>query len=488
MSRPSEENAVTATVTDAGPFEKLVTFTVEHHELEAAAARTARRLSQEIRIKGFRPGKAPRPIVEATVGKERLRSETIDDLLPSKVAEVLVDEGLNPAVSPRLERLDDVIGGGVEVEVRVTMWPTLDGLPEYAGRLIEVGSPDVGDEELATQLDRIREQFAALEPADRPAADGDYVTIDLSVSHAGEPVPEASATDLLYEVGSSGFLEGIDDVLVGVSAGDTVGFDGTLPPGFGDKAGLGVVFSVAVKDVKAKVLPDLTDEWVSEITEFETVSDLEADLRGRIGDIKRRSLASEFRERTLGMLVDEIQLDLPDAIVRAEMDELLHRFAHRLEGDNVSLDDYFRVTGVSEDQFVADLRAQAERSIRTRLVLEAVADQEGVEVPDDELQAVVEVVALQSEQPDQVREAFAGTPRGQSLRGDILRSKALDALVALASPVDEHGNPVDLTVSEPEPPVEVEAEVVEGEIVEAIVEGEIIEAGEGRVGDGFEEE
>jgi trigger factor len=479
---------VTATVTDAGPFEKLVTFTVEHHELEAAASRTARRLSQEIRIKGFRPGKAPRPIVEATVGKERLRSETIDDLLPSKVAEVLVGQGLEPAVSPRLERLDDVLGGGVEVEVRVTMWPTLDELPEYAGRQIEVGSPDVTDEELTTQVDRIREQFAALEPADRPAADGDYVTIDLAASHSGEPVPEASASDLLYEVGSDGFLEGIDDVLVGASAGDTVGFDGTLPAGFGDRAGLEVAFSVTVKDVKAKVLPDLTDEWVSEITEFETVSDLEADLRERIGDIKRRSLASRFRESALGMLVDEVQIELPDALVRAEMDELLHRFAHRLQEDGISLEDYFRVTGLSEDAFVADLRAQAERSIRTRLVLEAVADQEGVEVPDDELRTVVEVVALQSEQPDQVRAAFSGTPREQSLRGDILRSKALDALVALATPVDEHGNPVDLTVSEAAPPAEVEAEVVEGEIVDAIVEGEVIEAGEFRVGGGFEEE
>lgn len=476
------------TVTDAGPFEKLVTFTVEPSEIDAAASRTARRLSREMKIKGFRPGKAPRPIVEATVGKERFRSETIDDLLPSKVTEILTAQELVPAVSPRLERLDDVDGGGVEVEVRVTMWPTLDDLPEYADRTIEVGSPDVTDDEVADQIDRIREQFAQVEDVDRPAEEGDYVSIDLSASADGGPVEEATAADLLYEVGSGGFLEGIDDVLPGASAGETVTFEGTLPEGFGDRAGQAVEFSVTVQSVKKKVLPELSDEWVSEITEFEEVGQLEEDLKARMREMKVRTLANRFRELALNTLVDQVEIEIPDALVRTEMDDLLHRFVHRLEEDGIGIEDYIRVTGISEDQLVGDLRNQAERSLKTRLVLEAVADQEGVEVPEDEVQAVVEYAALQSESPDEMRAAFAGTPRELALRGDILRSKALDALVAAATPVDEEGNPVDLTAPAPPSGTEVEAEVVEGEVVEAVVEGEVVEDGAGRASGASEEE
>lgn len=479
---------MTATVTDAGPFEKLVTFTVEPAEIDAAATRTARRLSREIKIKGFRPGKAPRPIVEATVGKDRLRSEAIDDLLPAKVSEVLTAEELSPAVSPRLERLDDVEGGGVQVEVRVTMWPSLDTIPEYADRRIEVGSPEVTDEELSEQIDRIREQFAQLEDADRPAADGDFVSVDLAANAAGEPVEEAAASDLLYEVGSGGFLPGIDEVLPGAATGDTVSFDGELPAGFGELAGKPVSFEVTVKAVKAKLLPEMTDEWVSEITEFETVAELESDLRERMSEMKVRTLAAAFREKALATLVEQVEVELPEALVRAEMDELLHRFAHRLEEDGISLEDYVRVSGVTEDQLVADIRSQAERSLHTRLVLEAVADQEGLEVPDQEVWALVEYAALQSDRPDEMRAAFRGTPREMELRGDILRSKALDALVAAAIPVDDEGNPVDLTVPEPQAGAEVEAEVVEGEVVEAIVEGEVVEDAADQDGVASEEE
>lgn len=476
------------TVSDAGPFEKLVTFTVEPSEIDAAASRTARRLSRDMKIKGFRPGKAPRPIVEATVGRERFRSETIDDILPSKVSEVLSAEDLLPAVSPRLERLDDVDGGGVEVEVRVTMWPKIEDLPEYADRTIEVGSPEVTDEELDAQIGRIREQFAQVEDVERPAEEGDYVSIDLSATAGGETVEEAAASDLLYEVGSGGFLEGIDEVLPGASAGDTVSFAGTLPEGFGERAGQEVEFSVTVNAVKKKVLPELTDAWISEITEFDTIDQLEDDLRDRMREMKVRTLANTFRELALNTLVDQVEIDLPDALIRTEMDDLLHRFVHRLQEDGIGLEDYIRVSGISEDQLVADVRDQAERSLRTRLVLEAVADQEGIEVPDEEVRALVEYAAIQSDSPEETRAAFAGTPRELALRSDILRSKALDALVAAATPVDEEGNPVDLTAPEPPGGTEVEAEVVEGEVVEAVVEGEVVEDAADQAGGASEEE
>lgn len=461
-------------VTEAGPFEKLVSFTVSDAELEAAKSKAARRLSREVNIRGFRPGKAPRPIVEATVGQERLRSEAIDELLPEKVGSVLLEQEIAPAVNPQLERIEDT-EEGVEVDVRVTLWPTLDEVPEIHDRTIDVGSVEVTDEELQEQLDRIRDQFAQLETVERSAGEGDFVSVDIRATHDGETVEEATADQLLYEIGSGGFIDGVDDVLAGASAGDVVSFDGTLPQGFGDRAGLDVTYTITVADVRAKQLPEITDEWAAEMTEFETAEELISSLRSQLGDMKKQALSNQFRQRALDELVDQVEIELPEALVRGEMDELLHRFAHRLEEQNISLEDYFQVSGQSQDAFVEDLRDQAHRSIRTRLLLEGVADQEGIEVSDEEMSTMVEAVASQTDNADEIRAAFAEGPRRQTLSGDILRNKALEAIVAGAVPVDEDGNPVDLVVeSEPQDQV-VAGEIVEGEVVEGeVVEGEVV--------------
>lgn len=468
---------MSVTVTDAGPFEKLVTFTVSEADLESAKSQAARRLARELKFPGFRPGRAPRPIVEAKVGKERLRSEAIDEVLPEKVGSALEGVDFDLAVSPQLESLDD-IEDGIEVSVKITTWPTLDEVPEIHDRTIDVGSTEVTEEELEEQVEKIRDQFGTLESVDRPTESGDFVTLDIAAEADGAPVPEASATGLVYEVGSGAFLEGVDDVLVGVAKGDTFSFDGPLPAGFGDQAGRQVTFAITVSDIRRKVKPDLTDEWVDEVTEFETVEEMQSELRSQLEQMKLQMLANSFRERAVDELVAGVTVEVPEAIIRSEMDEMLHRFGHRLQEQEVEFADYLQVTGFTQEQFMADVRAQAEQGVRTRLLLDAVADQEGLEVTEDEMMAVLNGVASRdtSGQTDasQLREMLRGTPEERSITGDILRNKALEAILSGARPVDEAGNEVDLTVQVPE----VEADVVEGEVVEDdVVEGEVV-AGE----------
>ncbi len=468
-----------ATVTDAGPFEKLVEFELTEAEIQAGKAKAARRLSKDLKIRGFRPGKAPLPIVEATVGSDRLRSEAIDDVLPEKLGSVLGETDLEPAVTPQLENIEN-LADGIKVQVRVTTWPELGSIPEIHDREIEVDTPEVTDEELAAQIDRIRDQFAELEPAGRPATSGDYVTLSISATAGAEPVEEAGAESLLYEVGHGGFIDGIDEQLEGAEEGSTVTFDGTLPPGFGELAGKEVTYTITVSAIQSKKLPELTDEWVSDITEFDTVEEMRARLTAQMAEMKKRSILTGFREQALELLVEQVDLDLPDALVSAEMDEILHRFGHRLQEQGIEFDDYFRVTGVSQEQFVDDLRRQADRSIRTRLLLEAVADQEGLEVTEEELMAVVHAVAADSRStPEGLREALRGTPQEKALTSDILRNKALDAIVSGARPVDKDGHEVDLTIDESVFEVDgeaVEGQIVEGEVLEGqIFEGEIVE-------------
>ncbi|MFP5331351.1 MAG: trigger factor [Acidimicrobiia bacterium] len=467
---------MSVTVTDSGPFEKLVSFVVAETELEVAKNQAARRLAREVRIPGFRPGKAPRKIVESTLGKDRVRSEAIDDLLPSKVSEVLEGMDIELAVSPSLQNLEDV-PEGVRVEVKVTSWPTLDEVPEIHDRTITVGSTDVTDEELESQIDRLRDQFGSLDEVDRPVEEGDFVTLDIAATLDGEPVEEATANDLVYQVGSGLFLDGVDDVLVGVTKGSTFSFDAPLPDGFGERAGTVVSFQITVTNVRVRVRPELTDEWVDEITEFETVEEMRTELRAQMGELKLRSLANRFRELALGELVDAVDVEIPDAILRSEMDELLHRFGHRLEEQDVSFADYLEVTGQTQDQFFDDVAAQAVRSVRTRLLLDAIADQEGLEVSEEEIMTVVHVaVAREPERdidPAMFRELLRGSPEEKTITADILRNKALERIISAARPVDEDGNEVDLTLPEPEP---FDGEVVEGEVVAGdFVEGEVVE-------------
>ena len=443
---------MSAKVADAGPFEKLMTLEVSGEELFAAENRVARKLSREVKIKGFRPGKAPRKMVESVVGSERLRSDAIDELLPAMVAKALDETELVPAVNPTVDAIDDV-DDGVEVQVKVTLWPKLDTVPSFQDREIEVAVPDVDEEELRTQIDRMRDQFSELETVERPVAEGDFVGIDVSATLDGQPVEDASASDLLLEAGSASFIEGIDEHVIGKKAGDIVAFEGPLPAGFGDRAGEQVTFKILVKEVKEKRLPDLTDEWVAEVTEFETVGEMRADLQRRMTEVKRAGSIAQLRNGVLEQLLDEMDLEVPEGIIGAEMDAILHRFAHELEGQGISLTDYLRVTGQDQEAFVDDLRSQADRNVRTDILLNAIAESEGIEVTEEELDEVMGSLATQADRdPEEFRAEFGA--QENAVRGDILRRKALETLAAAAVPIDENGNRIVLVTDDEEEPVE----------------------------------
>lgn len=456
-------------ITQSGPFERLVRFHISDDQIDLAKKSAARRLSQDIKIHGFRQGKAPLPIVEATVGADRVRSEAIEDLMQPKLAEVLESEEIRPAVNPELESLDDV-DGGVDVEVKVTLWPTID-LPNYKNRNIEVTDPSVTDEDLEAQTRRMLEQFATVEEVGRPARPGDFVSIDVSANLGGADVEDARAADLLYEVGSGLFIEGMDDEVTGAAAGDVIGFDAPLPEGFGERAGETVTFTVVVNEVKERILPDLDDSWVDDNTEFETVDELIEALREGLGDAKLRAVSREFTEKAMQTLRDQIDIDLPEAIIRAEMDGHLHDFLHRLEDNDLTLQDYFQASGIAQDAFIDDLRAQAELSLRNRLIIEGVIAAEEIEIGEEDLSSALQGLAARSEDPVAFLKAFREGGQELALASDILRSRALDVILSNANAVDEDGNPVDLSLNVSE----VEAEVVADDVEAGVVLAEVVE-------------
>jgi trigger factor len=438
-------------VVEAGPFERLMTLRLNEPELESAKDRVARKLSKELKIKGFRPGKAPRAVVERMVGAERFRGEAIDDALPEAVSRAISDAGLEPVTTPRVEAVRDIDGGEVEVDVRVTLWPTVDELPDYSDRTLVVDVPGVDDEEVAEQIDRLRNQFAELEEVDRAGDTGDFMLVNITALAGGSEIEEASASDLLYEIGSQSFIPGLDELLVAAAAGDIREGSATLPSGFGDHAGADVTLRVLVKGVRAKKLPEVTDEWVSDVSEFDSIEDLEATLRENLASMKLNVTRGAFQEDLMAGLIDDLDLDLPEGLVQAEMEAGLHNLHHSLETQKIELATYLQITGQDEAGFSEELRERAVRSLSTRVLLEGVASAEGIQVEDVDIAEVLDALASSSDKTaDEVRSALEAGGQEQALAGDILRRKALDVLMNRARAVDADGAVIDFSPTEPE--------------------------------------
>jgi len=435
-------------IAELGAHQRLLTLTLDAAELEAAREQATRKLGKDLNLKGFRPGKAPRRMVESAVGIERIQAEAIELALSEHLVEALTVAGLEPATSPELRETRDV-DGGLEADLAITLWPRPSRIPTLAGRRIEVSSPQVSNDEIKSQIDRLRAQYSDLEDVARPSQEGDFVQIDLSAKAGGLPVEDVAARDLLYEVGSRAFVAGLDEQATGKRPGEIVKFPATLPPGFGKHAGQEVELTVLVKAVRQRKLPELTDAWVDEVSELSTIAELEAKIREGLAPVKRAMVADEYRAKLLAETAQATDLELPEPLIVAETQSRLHNLLHELNERGLAVPDYLSATGLSEDTLVAQVRAQAVRALRSRILLDAVAEQEGIGVDDEELEAALTSLAEAAKQaPEELSQKLRTDGRAGALAGDILRRKALDRMAELARPVDAEGNELELEPEE----------------------------------------
>ena len=434
-------------VKESGRYERTLTVRLEESELEAAKNQAARKLAGQLKIKGFRPGKAPRSIVERMVGSDTLRTEAIEEAIPGVVGDALEESDLEPVTVPRVSDIRDGEDGTIEVDVLITLWPALDAVPEYGGREIEIDVPSVDADEIEQQFDALRNQSASLEGVARPATEGDFVMVNITVLRNGAELEEASANDLLYEVGSRSFLPGLDELLIGAEAGTIAQGEATLPTGFTEHGGEAVNLRVLVKEVRAKILPELTDDLVADLTEFDTVAEAREQIERNLMVLKTRQARAQFQDRLVAELLGDLDMELPAGLVEAEVEARVRNLLGRLEQDEIEFADYLRITGQDQESFLTATREQAEVALSTRILLEAVIAIEGIEVADEDMQEAVEAIAASS--GTEVAEVAAALQQGgqeEALSSDILRGKALERLVEAATPVDADGNPVDLTI------------------------------------------
>jgi trigger factor len=434
---------VKSTVETLSPTRVRLAVEVPFEELEPSLAKAYKTIARQVRVPGFRPGKAPARIIDQRVGRAVVLDEAVQDAIPRAYAEAVRDNSVRALGQPEIEltRLDD--GESLAFTAEVDVRP--DVVLPYIGELsVSVDDVEVTDAEIDERLAALRERFAVLRGVDRPVAEGDYVSIDLRSTVDGEELPGGSTTGLSYEVGSGDLMPGLDEALAGASAGEERAFQTDLVAG--EQAGRTADVVVTVRSVKEKELPELDDEFAQTASEFDTLDELRADLRTRLERVKAVEQGAQARDRVLEALLDRTEVPLPESAVGAEVEWRQHDVSHQLESAGMSLEDYLRLQDRSQEDFDAEIGRSAEGAVKTQLVLDALAEREQLGVSEADLtQHVVAQAGRLGVGPQEYADRMTQAGNLPALVAEVRRGKALAFLLEQATVTDASGRPVDLS-------------------------------------------
>jgi trigger factor len=434
---------VKSTVERLSPTRVKLNVEVPFDELKPNFDRAYRKLAQQVRIPGFRPGKAPARILEARLGRAVVLDEVVNEAVPAKYSEAVQAGEVKPLGRPEIDVTEIKDGEQLAFTAEVDVRPSIT-LPDASAISVEVDEVEVGDEEVTEQLDALRARFGTLTGVQRPAAKDDFVVVDLSATVDGKPVEEAATTGLSYQVGSGGLIDGIDEALAGMSEGESKSFGTKLVAG--EHADREAEVTVAVTAVKERELPEADDEFAQLASEFDTLDELTADLRERIGQGKRMRQAAQARDKVLEALLEGTEVPLPDSVLEAELEVRKHDAVHAFDHDEERFTEWLTEQGRSREEFDEESRTDAERSVKTQLVLDAVADAEEVGVSDMELtQQIVAQAQRFGISPEEFLRRTQEAGQLGAVYADVRRGKALATVVRQATVTDPAGATVDLS-------------------------------------------
>ncbi|WP_020107236.1 trigger factor [Nocardia sp. 348MFTsu5.1] len=430
-----------STVEQISPTRVKLNVEVSFEELEPDFARTYKTMARDIRIPGFRPGKAPAKLIEARVGRDAVLAQVVNDAIPAKYSEAVESSEIKAIGQPEIDLSELEYGKSITFTAEVDVRPEID-LPDYSTLEIEVEPVSVDDDAVDEQLEALRARFGTLTGVDRPVADGDFVSIDLSATIDGKEVEEAATSGLSHEVGSGELIDGLDDALIGLKAGEEKIFKSTLVAG--DHSGDEADVTVKVVSVKERELPEVDDEFAQLASEFDTVDELKADLRERVARSKKMGQANAISEALVAKLVETIDVPLPEAIVAAEVDGQIHQVVHSLNHDDEAFERLLEAQGTTREKFEAEAREGAEKSVKTQLLLDAIADQQETDVAQDELmQQIMFQAQRYGMQPAEFAQQLQQAGQVGAIYAEVRRSKALSSIVNEVTVKDTDGTVVD---------------------------------------------
>lgn len=438
------------------PTRAKLTVEVPFEELKPSLDAAYKQIAQQINIPGFRRGKVPPMVIDRQVGRGAVLDQAINDMLPKKYVEALEANSLQPLAQPEIEvtKLEDndVLEFTAEVDVR----PEVE-LPAYDGLEAQVDDVEVTDADVEEQVQALRERFATLSDVERPAQDGDFVVLDLKATQDGEVVDGAEVAGMSYQVGRGGMIEGLDEALLGMAAGDEKTFATKLVGG--DLVGADVEVAVSVSQVQEQELPELDDDFAQEASEFDTVEELSADVRDRLGRGKRLEQAAAARDAVLEVLLERVEVPLPETLVADELTARRESVEQQLAYAGATMESYLEDEGQTIEEFEADLERRVRDAVAAQFILDEIAKKEELGVDQSELsQHLVRRAQQSGQDPQEFANHMFEHNHVPDLIQEILRGKALATLVEAAVVKDASGNVLDLknlrpdgTIGEPEP-------------------------------------
>ena len=429
-------------VEELSPTRVRLSVEVSFEELKPSLDKAYREVAQQARIPGFRPGKVPPRVIDMRIGRGAVLTEAVNDALPEFYSKAVQEAEVFVLGQPEVEitQLEDgkELSFTAEVEVR----PKFE-LPDLSTLTVTVDSAEVTPDDVDEYLTSLRERFASLKGVQRAAEDGDFVTMDLSASVDGELVEDAQATGLSYQVGSGEMLEGLDEALTGLSAGESATFNTELAGG--EAAGQEADVTVTVQSVKMRELPELDDEFAQLASEFDSLDELRDDTRNQLERVKKLQQATQARDKAVDALIDSIEIPLPEKFVEHELTHARENVDNQLVQMRLSKDDYLKSLEKTEEEFDADLVEQSERSVRVGFVLDEVARAENLSVTQAELSYFV---ADQAQRMGISPEFFARQLTESNQIGvaitEVLRGKAATLTAERVTVTDDKGETIDV--------------------------------------------
>ncbi len=435
-----------STVEKLGPSRAKLTVEIPWNDLKPHLDKAYREIAAQVTIPGFRKGKVPPMVIDQRFGRGVVLQEAINAALPPAYEAAVTEAGIIPLGEPDVDvtKLED--GEAIEFTAELDIRPDFD-VPDAAGVSVTVDALQDTDSEVEQRIELLRSRFATTAEVERAAADGDVVTINLVGTRDDEPLQDATAEGVTYKIGSGGMIDGLDEAVTGLSAGESATFSSTLVGG--ELEGEPADITVTVTKVSEQELPAVDDEFAQLVSEFDTVEEMKADLASSVAEMARLEQAAKGRDKVLEALVDQVELELPERLLTSEIEARKEQINDQLKRAGLSLERYLEQAdeeAKTPEEFWAELETSTERGLKAQLLLDKVADDAQVGIDQANLsELLVRKAAQAGTTPEQEAQHMMEHNHTGAWMQEIRRNKALATIVAAATVTDTDGNAVDVT-------------------------------------------
>ena len=398
-------------------------------------------LAQQVQIPGFRRGKAPRQLIEARFGRGAVMEQVVNDTLSNRYGQLLDEHELKVVSQPEIDLTKVDPNSGVDFNFEVDVRPEFE-VPSFDDVAVEVPALEVSDEDVEEALNSLRQRFGSLKEVERAAAKDDFVVMDLAATVDGEPLEEASAEGMSHQVGQDELIEGLDEAVVGLSAGESATFTTTVPGG--EHEGKEAEVTVTVTTVKERELPEADDEFAQTASEFDTIEELRNDLRDNVAEQKKSEQAVAIRDAVLDDVLGKTEFPLPETMVDEQVQAQVQQLLAQVGGNEELLNTLLEAQGTSREKFEADARESAEKAVRTQLFLDSLSEIEKPEVSQQDLSDHLMFTAqTYGMDPNQLAAQLQQSGQIANLFAEVRRGKALAAAICKVTVTDSKGEKVD---------------------------------------------